>query len=139
MDQSRKSILIVDDDAEVLMALERLLETQGYRTTTAWSGHDALRLLQHQRFDLLLLDQDLPDVNCDDLLQRAKGVRTPARCVVMQPTGTGRRTVSSLASPTGIHGSVCKWEHDQVVAIVRDCLGPAPASVHAPRALPALA
>lgn len=31
-------ILIVDDDEDVLIALERLLEGEGYATATAWSG-----------------------------------------------------------------------------------------------------
>ena len=38
METQRTTILIVDDDEQVLIELERLLEDQGYNTTTAWSG-----------------------------------------------------------------------------------------------------
>ena len=43
-------ILIVDDDEEVLIELERLLGGQGYSTATAWSGREALALSDRLRF-----------------------------------------------------------------------------------------
>src|ERR1700746_1391037 len=42
-------ILIVDDDEDVLIALERLLEGEGYTTATAWSGKEALVLSKESK------------------------------------------------------------------------------------------
>src|SRR6201987_6272177 len=60
-------ILIVDDDEDVLIALERLLEGEGYATATAWSGREALALSKASRFDLLLVDERLGDVEAATL------------------------------------------------------------------------
>ena len=60
-------ILIVDDDEDVLIALERLLEGEGYATATAWSGKEALALSQASKFDLLLVDEHLGDVEAATL------------------------------------------------------------------------
>jgi DNA-binding response OmpR family regulator len=60
-------ILIVDDDEDVLIALERLLEGEGYATATAWSGREALALSKASRFDLLLVDEHLGDVEAATL------------------------------------------------------------------------
>ena len=56
-------ILIVDDDEEVLIELERLLEGEGYSTATAWSGREALALSDRLRFDLVLV-RDLAPASC---------------------------------------------------------------------------
>src|SRR5215468_425636 len=61
-------ILIVDDDEEALIALERLLEEEGYSTVTAWSGREALALSDRSNFDRLLVDEHGADVNFDSWL-----------------------------------------------------------------------
>lgn len=54
-------ILIVDNDEDVLVSLERVLEDQGYATATAINYEQALRLLSQRRFHLLVLDDYLSD------------------------------------------------------------------------------
>ena len=55
------NILIIDDDEGVLIRLERTLETEGCRTTTAWSGRAAVSIAQKSQFDVLLVDEHLND------------------------------------------------------------------------------
>ena len=55
-------ILVVDDEPEILRALQPLLAARGYAVTTAASGEAALAALQRQRPDLMLLDLGLPDM-----------------------------------------------------------------------------
>jgi CheY-like chemotaxis protein len=110
-------ILIVDDDEEVLIALERVLEGEGYRTATAWSGQEALTLAERERFDLLLLDDDLSDLEvtalCAELLRRQPG----ALPFLMHT----RKAVAKKFS-SGPHPNVCKWEHSELKAQIRRCL-----------------
>ncbi len=70
-------ILIVDNDEDVLVSLERVLEDQGYTTATAINYEQALRLLSQRPFDLLVLDDHLSDrdsieavadLRCSDLM-----------------------------------------------------------------------
>jgi len=107
-------ILIVDDDEDVLIALERTLEGEGYRTATAWSGREALQLAETGRFDVLLVDEHLCDVEaatlCAELLRRQ-----PA-AVRFLMYARKDKPVNPLAV---VDMNVCKWEHSEVTARIR--------------------
>jgi DNA-binding response OmpR family regulator len=56
-------ILIVDDQAQFRRALRLGLEVKGYETREAGSGDDALKLMQSDSPDLILLDWIMPGMN----------------------------------------------------------------------------
>src|SRR5439155_15555861 len=60
--EQRHRVLVVDDDESVLTLLNQLLEEAGYETTTAWGGREAIEILRQSVFDLVLLDDYLPDL-----------------------------------------------------------------------------
>ena len=103
-------ILIVDDDEQVLIALERLLEGEGYSTATAWGGREALALSEKARFDLLLLDEHVGDVDFD-VLRKGLALRQPGACQLLMHTRQGQRFNSNRA--------ICKWEHAEMKAKIR--------------------
>jgi DNA-binding response OmpR family regulator len=76
-------ILVVEDDPLLAESLVRALQQQGYRIGHARRGHDADAMLLAQRFDLLLLDIGLPDIDGFELLRRmrARGDETPVLVV----------------------------------------------------------
>src|SRR5712692_11066391 len=63
MSKSGARILIVDDEIEILRALQRSLTAHGYEVFTASSGEDALEEVAHHRPDLVLLDLGLPGMS----------------------------------------------------------------------------
>jgi CheY-like chemotaxis protein len=59
-----KTILIVDDDADIRTVLTEFLESEGYSTATAANGQDALTYLHHHpRTSVVLLDLMMPVMN----------------------------------------------------------------------------
>ena len=54
-----KHILLVDDDAELLNSLSRYLKAKGYETRAAAAAREALKILERQNIDLVLLDLTL--------------------------------------------------------------------------------
>ncbi len=62
------SILIVDDDPDLLGLLEKMLSRVGMQPITVESGHEGLSLLERESFDLLILDLMLPDLPGFDIL-----------------------------------------------------------------------
>jgi putative two-component system response regulator len=71
-------VLIVDDYEPNLSGLRRLLELAGYAVLTASNGEDALRLVEHDRPDLVLLDVIMPGMSGVDVcaaLKRAPDTR----------------------------------------------------------------
>lgn len=110
-------ILIVDDDEDVLIELERLLEGEGYRTVTAWSGQEALALSETGQFDLLLVDEHLGDVDVDALWNELVRRQPNAFRFLMHT-----REENMPGRAKSAHTAVCKWEHAAVKAKIRSCL-----------------
>ena len=121
MKTARKRVLVADCHEEVLIVLERTLENAGFDTTTVWTAHEALKLTESEVFDLFLVNEYLPDAECEDLLKelRNKGTRLP--CIVMQPSAPGITDVRSLEK-LGAREIVCKRPYQQVVDAVNRCL-----------------
>jgi two-component system, cell cycle response regulator len=67
------SILIVDDRPENLLAMKGALEGMGYTIVTATSGQEALKLSLKQRFDLALLDVQMPNMDGFELAKLLRG------------------------------------------------------------------
>ncbi|MGH7494294.1 MAG: response regulator transcription factor [bacterium] len=74
-----KKILIVEDDAAIMLGLEGALQDEGYETQIAHTGTEGLRLAQEGQPDLLILDLMLPGMSGLEICKhlRDKGVKTP--------------------------------------------------------------
>jgi CheY-like chemotaxis protein len=66
-------VLVADDNKVNRLLLCRSLELMGHRVSSAENGHQALALLRAQRFDLLLLDLAMPELDGFALLQLRAG------------------------------------------------------------------
>jgi DNA-binding NtrC family response regulator len=121
MKSVRKKVLVADCHEEVLIALEKMLEDAGFDTTTAWTARETLALVDSQVFDLVLVNEYLPDAECEDLLKamQKKGAQIP--CIVMQPSAPAITNLAALQA-LGAHHVVCKHAYQQIVEIVGECL-----------------
>src|SRR4051794_3701951 len=63
MPDTKASILIVDDRAEKLLALEAVLEEVNQNIVRAYSGRDALRYVLEREFAVILLDVNMPGMD----------------------------------------------------------------------------
>lgn len=62
-DGDRRTILIVDDERDVVLATRIFLEAEGYDVLEAFDGLEALRSLQNVQPDLIVLDVRMPRMN----------------------------------------------------------------------------
>lgn len=69
-----KNILIVDDDMHIGNMLEEALTREGYGVSRAYSGTEALFVLDGTRPDLILLDLMLPGLSGEELLPKIQGI-----------------------------------------------------------------
>lgn len=75
-------ILVVDDEPLVCDSVKRMLAVDGYQVETAISGEAALTLFQKGRFDLTIVDYEIPGMNGDELAAALKTLN-PSQPVVM--------------------------------------------------------
>jgi len=75
-----KQLLLLEDDANLHETVKEYLEEHGYRVHSAYDGFEAQDLLYEKRFDLLLLDINIPEVDGFEILREARkgGIETPA-------------------------------------------------------------
>ena len=65
-------ILIVEDDISIHNVIEELLKKQNYIIYNAYSGTEALLLLEKEKYDLILLDLMLPAMNGEEIIEKVK-------------------------------------------------------------------
>jgi DNA-binding response OmpR family regulator len=72
-------VLIIEDEAKVVEFINKGLEEEGYTVAVAVNGRQALDLLRSQRYDILLLDLMIPEIDGLKVLRnmRAWGINTP--------------------------------------------------------------
>lgn len=80
-----QTVLVVDDEANIVRVIRHILESEGYAVLEAGKGEDALRLAREGKPDLILLDLLLPDIDGFEVLRRlrADGETAPIPVVVL--------------------------------------------------------
>lgn len=69
---TKETIIVVDDNRDVLSIVEAMLQTKGYNVLTAYSSTELFACLKEKKPDLILLDILMPDVNGLEVLSRLK-------------------------------------------------------------------
>ncbi len=72
MKTERSTVLIVDDEIDILQSLKRILERKGWSVFTAPTGELALLSAEKEKLDLVLLDIRLPDKSGIDVLKELR-------------------------------------------------------------------
>lgn len=67
-----KSVLIVDDEHDILLAAEILLEDEGYEVRIARNGREALERMAEKRPDVVLMDVMMPVLTGPETVRRMK-------------------------------------------------------------------
>jgi DNA-binding response OmpR family regulator len=93
---ARPRVLVVDDDGALRHAITSLLDEAGYQTDQASDGQEALRKLQQQHVDLLLLDIGLPGMSGLDVLAETRNQPVPPRVVMMTADDTPETLLRSF-------------------------------------------
>lgn len=94
--RSADRILVVEDDATIRSLVTDVLEEVHYRVTAVDDGEEALKALDQESFDVVLLDLQLPRLSGLNVLAALPSVRTDARFIVMTAFGTVESAVEAM-------------------------------------------
>jgi two-component system, OmpR family, copper resistance phosphate regulon response regulator CusR len=89
-------ILIAEDEAKIASFLEKGLRANGFATDVASDGDAALALATTGRYDLLILDLGLPQLDGLDILTELRAVGNPLPVVILTARDQVRDTVAGL-------------------------------------------
>jgi DNA-binding response OmpR family regulator len=120
---TRKRILIVDDEPNIVLSLEFLMQREGYQVATAADGDAALEALAARAPDLVILDVMLPKMNGFDVCRRIKANPRWKGIRVLILTARGRDTEVSKGLGLGADLYVTKpFSTKELMAQVRELL-----------------
>src|SRR4051812_27568346 len=94
----RKTLLIVDDDADLRGAVAEQLQSEDFTTLEAATAGEGIKLAQAQRPDLVLLDVDLPDMDGRDACKRMREQGMAAPVIMLTAAAGDDDTVQGLES-----------------------------------------
>lgn len=83
MGQSNYTVLLVDDDINSLNILVEIMRRDEYNTISAIDGHDAIRKMQDNPVDIVILDFHLPDTTGLDILKQIKSIQPNIPVIIM--------------------------------------------------------
>lgn len=120
----RPIILVVDDNRSDRDLLRMILERAGYVVTEASSGQEALDAIVNTRFDLIVLDLSMPDMDGLEVLRAAKYMPKPK---IIAVTGLAPIFNYRMLEAAKFLGATATLDKDQaqdlLVPMVRKLLG----------------
>jgi signal transduction histidine kinase len=98
-----EKILIVDDELDILKMLERVLKLEDYDVTTASGGKEAIDLINQDKFDLVITDIRMPEVDGLEVIKHVKEIDDSVEVIVLSGFATIENAIEALKSNRAFH------------------------------------
>ena len=115
------SILIVDDEFSMREFLEILLAKEGFEVNCAANGEEACGIIEKKKFDLVISDIRMDDVDGIDVLRKAKEVNPNTEVIIISAYATANTAVDAMEG--GAYDFIPKpFNVDEFKTIIREAL-----------------
>ena len=104
----KSRVLIVDDNEMTLTLVSKILELEGYQVDIASNSIDTINLIVINKYDLLILDVMMPDMNGYDLCRKLRGEPYNLETPVMILTAEGNNLDKKRALACGANDLLSK-------------------------------
>lgn len=118
-DTDRQTLLLLDDEPNILNALNRTLRRDGYRILTASAPQEAFELLATHEVQVIISDQRMPAMSGTEFLHRVKDLYPQAIQIVLSGY-TDLKTVTTAINEGAIYKFLTKpWDDDELRLVVQ--------------------
>lgn len=119
-----KTILIADDEPNIVISLEFLMKREGFKVSIAVDGEEAIAKIRSESPDLVLLDVMMPKKSGFDVCQEVKGDPALSGTRILMLTAKGRDTEMAKGMALGADAYMTKpFSTRALVEQVRQLLG----------------
>ena len=108
MRSSMASILIVEDNEMIRVAIEHLMDKEGFLVAVANNGAEAYRLLDSIKFDMVLTDMMMPEVNGMEVIKHTKSNPAIEHMAIIVVSSTGAERYVNDAFRNGADDYIIK-------------------------------
>jgi two-component system, OmpR family, alkaline phosphatase synthesis response regulator PhoP len=96
MTNTKPSILLVEDEENLHEALKMNLELEGYQVTSAYDGINAMKAVQNEYFDLIIMDVMIPEIDGFSVTQNIRLTNTEVPILILSAKGSSEDRVMGL-------------------------------------------
>lgn len=115
-----RTLLLVDDEPNIVSALKRLFRREGYRIVTASSGAEGLQRMAEYEVDVVLSDQRMPGMTGVEFLRRAKELYPDTVRMVLSGY-TELQSITDAVNEGAIYRFLTKpWDDDRLIVHVQE-------------------
>lgn len=119
-EEQQQTLLLVDDEPNVLATLKRLMYDEGYRVLTAENAHQALELLATNQVQVIISDQRMPEMSGIEFLSRVKDIYPDTVRMVLSGYAD-LATVVEAVNEGALYKFLTKpWKNELLLEHVRD-------------------
>ncbi len=123
MPNTKKRILHVDDEIDTLKVVKTILEKEGFEVVSSTSGEDALKQVDINDFELLILDIMMPDMSGWELFTRVSKLKEAYKVIFLSVLEVSEERLEGLKA-YGIKDYILKpFDRDDLVERVRRVTG----------------
>ena len=118
------SILVVDDEPNIVLSLEFLMKKAGFDVRTAADGEEAMQAIRTEPPALILLDINIPKINGYEICESVRGSKEWRDIRIVMITAKGRDIEREKGLAMGADDYITKpFATQKVVDKVREILG----------------
>jgi two-component system chemotaxis sensor kinase CheA len=110
----RRVVLVIDDSLTTRMLEQSILESAGYEVELATSGEQGLEKARARRYDLLLVDVEMPGMDGFSFVEQARADARLSTTPVVLVTSRASATDLARGKAAGASAHIAKGEFDQV-------------------------
>jgi two-component system alkaline phosphatase synthesis response regulator PhoP len=96
MNQGKHTVLLVEDEENLHDALKLNLELEGYEITSAFDGHEALKKIEEEYFDLIIMDVMLPGIDGISVTENIRLQNNEVPILILSAKNTSADRVTGL-------------------------------------------
>lgn len=96
IDPNKPSILLVEDEVNLHESLKLNLELEGYQITSAFDGIEAMKAVQNEYFDLIIMDVMIPEMDGFSVTQNIRLTNTEVPILILSAKDSGADRVTGL-------------------------------------------
>ena len=123
--KDKPTILVVDDNQDLLETFAMILKRRGYRVQTAGDGLSAINKFKEQNFDVTLMDIVMPEMNGVDAFKKIREIQPEAPIILM--TAYSDDELIQNAKNEGARQIIHKPIHiDQLIELINETAGTQP-------------
>ncbi len=122
MEEKKRSILLVDDEANILGSLRRLLRREKYELLTATSAEEGLKILEQKEVNLIISDQRMPGMQGVEFLKKAMELYPDTIRIILSGY-TDVDTVTAAINEGRVYQFILKpWNDEELKITIKGAL-----------------